>query len=132
MNPSNPFAAVNLHGDGTMRGVTVALPRDRVSDFLPAGMKLGEQSVSPPGTHPVILFFHDMFRAQMSIPTLLPNMTYREHSVGVPFTYISPDALARRHPARTTSCRGCTSTTSSPPWAGCSSGASRSTWPGSR
>ena len=86
MNSSNPFAAVNLHGDGTMRGVTVALPSDRVSDFLPAGMKLGEQNVSPPGTHPVILFFHDMFRAQMSIPMLLPNMTYHEHSVGVPFT----------------------------------------------
>ncbi len=92
MNPSNPFAAINLHGDGTMRGVTVALPSEHVSDFLPAGMRLGEQSVSPPGTHPVILFFHDMFRAQMSIPTLLPNMTYHEHSVGVPFTFISRDA----------------------------------------
>src|SRR5262249_28884272 len=83
MSSRNPFAAVNLHGDGSMLGGTVSLPRDRVSLFLPVGMQLGEQSVSPPGTHPVILFFHDMFRAQMSIPTLLPNMTYHEHSVGV-------------------------------------------------
>jgi hypothetical protein len=98
MNSSNPFASVNLHGDGTMRGVTVALPTERVNDFLPAGMELGEQSVSPPGTHPIILFFHDMFRAQMSIPTLLPNMTYHEHSVGVPFTYISRGGLTPGKP----------------------------------
>ena len=91
--PPNPFAAINLHGDGTMRGVTLALPTDRVRDLLPAGMELGAQDVSPKGTHPVILFFHDMFRAQMSIPTLLPNMTYHEHSVGVPFTYISRGSI---------------------------------------
>jgi hypothetical protein len=87
--PANAFAAIHLHGEGTMRGVTLALPTDQVRNLLPAGMELGNQDVSPRGTHPVILFFHDMFRAQMSIPTLLPNMTYREHSVGVPFTYIS-------------------------------------------
>ena len=39
-----------------------------------------------------------MFRAQMSIPTLLPNMTYHEHSVGVPFTFISRDALTPGKP----------------------------------
>lgn len=91
--PPNPFAAINLHGEGTMRGVTLALPTDRVRNLLPAGMELGDQDVSPEGTHPVILFFHDMFRAQMSIPTLLPNMTYHEHSVGVPFTYISRGSI---------------------------------------
>jgi hypothetical protein len=93
MTPANPFAAINLNGMGTMRGVTLALPTATVRNFLPAGMELGQQTVSPPGTHPVILFFHDMFRAHMSIPTLLPNMTYREHSVGVPFSYISSGSI---------------------------------------
>ena len=93
MTPSNPFAAINLNGNGTMRGVTLALPADHVLDLLPAGLELGEQQVTPAGTHPVILFFHDMFRAQMSIPTLLPNMTYHEHSVGVPFAYISKGSI---------------------------------------
>jgi Acetoacetate decarboxylase (ADC) len=94
MTPPNPFAAINLNGDGTMRGVTLALPNDRVRDFLPAGIDLGKQNVTPAGTHPVILFFHDMFRAQISIPTLLPNMTYHEHSMGVPFSYITNSAIA--------------------------------------
>jgi hypothetical protein len=93
MTSANPFAAINLNGTGTMRGVTLALPTDRVLDLLPAGLELGEQQVTPAGTHPVILFFHDMFRAQMSIPTLLPNMTYHEHSVGVPFAYISKSGI---------------------------------------
>jgi hypothetical protein len=98
MTPQNPFAAINLNGNGTMRGVTLALPTDRVRDFLPAGMTLGDQQVTPSGTHPVILFFHDMFRAQMSMPTLLPNMTYHEHSVGVPFTYISSGSITPGNP----------------------------------
>lgn len=93
MTPANPFAAINLNGDGTMRGVTLALPTARVRDLLPAGLELGEQQVTPPGTHPVILFFHDMFRAQMSMPTLLPNMTYHEHSVGVPFSFLSSGSI---------------------------------------
>ena len=96
--PANPFAAINLNGTGTMRGVTLALPTDRVRDLLPAGLELGDQQVTPAGTHPVILFFHDMFRAQMSIPTLLPNMTYREHSVGVPFSYISRGSITPGFP----------------------------------
>jgi hypothetical protein len=98
MTNANPLAAINLNGNGTMRGVTLALPTDRVRDFLPAGMDLGKQQVTPAGTHPVILFFHDMFRAQMSIPTLLPNMTYHEHSVGVPFTYISSGSITPGNP----------------------------------
>jgi acetoacetate decarboxylase len=93
MTPLNPFAAINLNGDGTMRGVTLALAADCVRNFLPAGLELGPQDVTPSGTHPVILFFHDMFRAQMSIPTLLPNMTYHEHSVGVPFSYLSSSSI---------------------------------------
>ena len=87
---TNPFPMLNLNGYGTQRGVTLALPTEKVLDLLPAGLELGPQTVSPKGTHPVILFFHDMFRAHMSFPSLLPNLTYREHSVGVPFSYISP------------------------------------------
>ncbi len=93
MTSANPFAVINLNGTGTMRGVTLALPTDRVRELLPAGLEPGEQSVTPPGTHPVILFFHDMFRAQMSIPTLLPSMTYHEHSFGIPFSYISSGSI---------------------------------------
>lgn len=98
MTSANPFSLVNLNGDGTMRGVTLALPCQQVRSFLPAGMELGPQNVTEPGLHPVVLFFHDMFRAQMSIPTLLPNMTYREHSVGVPFTYLSRQSITPGHP----------------------------------
>jgi len=93
MTPPNPFSAINLHGDGTMRGVTLALPSDRVRDLLPAGLELGAQDVTPPGTHPVILFFHDLFRGQMNIPTLLPSLTYHEHSMGVPFAYLSRESI---------------------------------------
>lgn len=100
MTPANPFAAINVNGYGTMRGVTLALPSALVRNMLPAGLELGAQDITEPGTHPVILFFHDMFRAQMSIPTLLPNMTYREHSVGIPFSYLTggPTAPACRGP----------------------------------
>ncbi|HEY3704363.1 MAG TPA: acetoacetate decarboxylase family protein [Terracidiphilus sp.] len=93
MTPANPFAAINLNGTGTMRGVTLALPTSRVREFLPAGLGLGPQQVTPPGTHPVILFFNDLFRAQMSVPTLLPNLTYHEHSFGIPYSYLSPGSI---------------------------------------
>jgi hypothetical protein len=93
MTSGNPFAAINLNGTGTMCGVTLALPIERVREFLPAGLELGEQQVTPAGTHPVILFFNDLFRAQMSIPTLLPNLTYHEHSFGVPYSYLSAGSI---------------------------------------
>lgn len=98
MTPPNPFGFINLNGDGTMRGVTLELPTDQVRDLLPAGLELGDQHVTRKGTHPVVLFFHDMFRAQMSVPTLLPNMTYREHSIGIPFSYIAQGSLTPGKP----------------------------------
>ncbi len=98
MIPSNPFAAINLHGDGNIRGVTLALPLDRVRDFLPAGLELGPQDVTPAGTHPVVLFFQDLFHAHMSVPMLLPNMTYHEHTFGIPFTYLSRDSITPGYP----------------------------------
>jgi hypothetical protein len=93
MTPANPFAAINVNGYGTMRGITLALPTAHVRKMLPAGLELGAQQVTPPGTHPVILFFHDMFRAQMSVPTLLPSMTYHEHSIGIPFSYLAEGSI---------------------------------------
>ena len=71
MSSNNPFNAINLSGEGAMRGVTLALPVERVRNMLPAGLELGAQNVTPEGTHPVILFFHDFFRAQRSIPGMI-------------------------------------------------------------
>jgi Acetoacetate decarboxylase (ADC) len=91
----NPFNIVNLHGEGTLRGITVAMPTQQVLRFLPAGLSLGPQTVTPPGTHPVILSYNSMYRAVMSVPTLLPTLTYNEFTLGVPFTYTQPGALGR-------------------------------------
>ena len=85
----NPLPMLNLSGSGTQRGVTLALPVDKVRSMLPAGLELGRQDVTPAGTHPVMVFFHDIYRAYLSFPTLVPSLTYREHSVGVPFVHIS-------------------------------------------
>ena len=84
-----PFTAVRLNGESLMRVVTLALPRDLVRLFLPAGLELGSQSLTPSGTHPVMLFFNDNFRLEMSIPTLVPSLTYHEHYVGIPFTFLA-------------------------------------------
>src|ERR1700744_2253177 len=93
MTSSNPFAAVELIGNILIRGFTLALPDDRVRSFLPPGLELGPQDITPDGTHPVLLMFNDNFRGHWSIPTLIPNMTYREHTIGVPFSYISSSSI---------------------------------------
>lgn len=98
MTPPNPFAAINLNGESIMRGVTLALPDWRVRNLLPAGLDLGPQDVTPSGTHPVILLFNDLFRAHMSVPTLLPNLTYHEHTIGIPFSYLSSGSITPGHP----------------------------------
>jgi hypothetical protein len=92
----NPFSAVRLKGNSTMRGVIVPLPTEQVRNFLPAGLELGDQTVTSPKTHPVMYFFNDIFRAHISIPTLIPNMTYHEHQIGVPFTYLSDGPVTSR------------------------------------
>ena len=89
MNPFNPYDYVSLDGFGIMRGVTLALPSGQVSGVLPPGVVLGAQSVTPPGTHPVIVLFNRILGAHMSVPTLLPSLTYHELSVGVPFCYVT-------------------------------------------
>jgi Acetoacetate decarboxylase (ADC) len=95
---TNPFALIRAQGEGITRGVTLALPTETVRNLLPAGLEPGPQHISPEGTHPVILFFHDFFRAGFSIPTLLPSQSYREFSLNVPFTYISRESITPGYP----------------------------------
>lgn len=92
VNPFDPAGLLHLGGLGTMRNVTLALPTDEVRRLLPAGLELGAQPLTPPGTHPVILGFHDMFRLHTSFPSLLPSLTYHEHSIGIPWCYVTGGA----------------------------------------
>jgi hypothetical protein len=91
--PPLPYGFINLVGDGHLRGTTLVLPTERVRHMLPHGLDLGEQQLTPKGTHPVVIFFYDMYRAHMTVPTLLPNMTYHENIVGIPFAYTTPGFL---------------------------------------
>lgn len=89
MQPLTPLSYINLVGNGIIRGATLVMPSDYVRNLLPWGLELGAQDLTPPGTHPVSFFFQEMIRAHMTIPTLLPDMTYHEQIVGVPFTYVT-------------------------------------------
>lgn len=84
-----PFSGIQLTGDGIIRAATIVLPTEHVRTFLPYTLELGEQTMTPPGTHPVVMFFQEMVRAHMTIPTLLPNMTYHEYVMAVPFARVS-------------------------------------------
>lgn len=93
MHAFDPYRYVSLEGDGITRGVTLSLPTSTVRALLPAGLELGRQDLTEePDTHPVVLLFHEIFRAKMSIPSLLPDLTYHEHSVGIPFSYLTRSA----------------------------------------
>ena len=89
MEPVFPYNAINLVGSGIMRVVTIALPRETVESLLPHGLELGRQDLTGPDEHPVVLHFQEMIRAHMTIPNLLPNLTYHEQVIGVPFTHVS-------------------------------------------
>ena len=90
MEPTFPYNAINLVGSGIMRVVTIALPREEVRSLLPHGLELGRQDLTGPDEHPVVFHFQEMIRAHMTIPNLLPNLTYHEQVIGVPFTHVSP------------------------------------------
>ncbi|MEP6733532.1 MAG: acetoacetate decarboxylase family protein [bacterium] len=98
MNTLNPFSAINLHGDGVFRGVTLAAPIESVESLLPSGLALGDQTVTPKGTHPVIVSFNDLSRAVMSVPTLLPVLNYHEYTLGIPYSYVSRGGMNRNSP----------------------------------
>jgi hypothetical protein len=91
VNAPPPFANLTLEGYAIMRGVVVAWPVPAVARMLPNELTLGAQSLTPTGTHPVVLFFYHVMDARMSVPTLLPPLTYREHIVGVPYTFAACD-----------------------------------------
>lgn len=89
MQPVTPLSYINLVGGGIMRGANLELPAEVVRQLLPWGLELGEQHLTRPGYHPVTLFFQEMLRAHMTVPTLLPDMTYHEQILGIPFTYVT-------------------------------------------
>ena len=91
INPFDPFNALHLSGVGTFRYATLALPTATVRRFLPHGLELGPQPMTPPGTHPVMMGFHEMFRLHTTVPSLLPSMTYHEHSVGIPYCCVAAE-----------------------------------------
>jgi hypothetical protein len=93
-----PWSAIELVGDGVMRAVPITLPIETVRSFLPYTLELGEQTMTPPGTHPVVMFFQEMVRAHMTIPSLLPNMTYLEYVLSVPFARVSMGGMGSRSP----------------------------------
>jgi hypothetical protein len=95
---NNPFNLVNANGEADTRGVTLALPIDRVRNLLPVGLDLLPQHVTPKGTHPLIVLFQDMFRANFSVPTLFPGQTYREYCMGVPFACLSTGSITPGYP----------------------------------
>jgi hypothetical protein len=79
---------IGFIGDGLTRCAALALPAPIVRSFLPASLELGDQDVTPIGTHPVILLFHGFNYCQFSFPTLLPPMSFHEQTFGIPFTRI--------------------------------------------
>ncbi len=81
-----PLGNVELVGDGLIRAVTLEMPIETARSFLPYTLELAPQTMTKPGTHPVVMFFQEMVRAHMTIPTLLPNMTYHEYVLAVPHT----------------------------------------------
>lgn len=92
-----PFSWVNLVGDCISRNVTLCWPKEQVRALLPVGLELGEQSLTPPNTHPVCMFFNDALRVHLTIPNLLPNMTYHEHVLGIPYVYTNKAAPLSNH-----------------------------------
>lgn len=95
MQSLNPFDAINLNGFGTFRGVTLAPPIELVRALMPPGLSLGDQTVTPFGTHPVIVSFNKLSDARMSVPSLLPTLNYREYTVGIPYSFVSYGKAAR-------------------------------------
>jgi len=75
-------------GNGTTHCVAVALPRAQVRALLPRGLELGNQELTPRGTHPVIFQFHRFSECQFSFPAFLRPMRFHEQTAGIPFTQV--------------------------------------------
>lgn len=75
-------------GHGLTRLAVLALPTAAVRRILPSVLDLGDQSITAPGTHPVIVQCHSFMHCQFSFPTYLPPMKFHEQTFGIPFTRI--------------------------------------------
>lgn len=93
MSDALPFGAVRLAGWAKTRVVPLVLPTQSVLGLLPEGLRLRPQNISPAETHLVILSFHDIMNAKMTIPTPLPRIDYFECVVSIPFVSIRGNAL---------------------------------------
>ncbi len=93
MTGGSSYSAMHVDGFSTMRGITLTLPSMKVREMLPRGLELGPQTLTTkPHTHPVLLFFNDMIQVRLSPPTFIPDATYREYHVGIPYVYLSNTA----------------------------------------
>lgn len=83
------YRNVKLLGSWTIRVVTLVLSSQRVQAMLPAGLVLGPQDHTPPGTHPVRLYFASPMAGRMTMwpPGVLGMDDYREHVIGIPFVH---------------------------------------------
>ena len=79
---------IGLIGNSITRVFTLAVPSSRVRMLLPQGLELGEQEVTPDGTHPVMFLFQNFFQCQFSVPLPFPSMSFLEHTVCVPYTNV--------------------------------------------
>lgn len=82
----NPYRTIKLVGQWSLLASTVPLPKDEVRAMLPRGLVLGDQDLTPPGTHPVAFYFGFQGDAHMTFPRFFTK-SYREALVGIPFTY---------------------------------------------
>jgi hypothetical protein len=80
----DPYRASRLVGAWNLHVVQVVLPVDNVLAMLPPGITLAPQQLTPPGTHPVRLYFTAGLHAILSWPPGI-DMLYNEQCVGVPF-----------------------------------------------
>jgi hypothetical protein len=81
-----PFGFI---GNSIARIFTLAVPSWKVRSLLPAGLDLGDQDLTPEGTHPVLFLFQRFFQCQCSIPLALPSMAFYEHTVCIPYTSVT-------------------------------------------
>ncbi|RYH12245.1 NAD(P)-binding protein [Tropicimonas sp. IMCC6043] len=90
-NSGWPWSAAFGMAETTGPTVTLPFPRAAVAAMLPAGLEPAEQSLTPPGTHPVTLLFG---RQRNVRPNLMPfGMNYSEFICAVPWVRHSDPEL---------------------------------------
>jgi hypothetical protein len=89
MTPTMSLTGLHLTGITHMRGALLTLPIETIKRLLPPGLEPGIQTITSPGFHPVLLFFNDNFRTRLSVPSLIPSITYHEFHIGIPYTSLT-------------------------------------------